>query len=55
MNKMSDHKIDKSAIREWKKGLITEKLWKLLVYWKEGTQYWIPIKYLKEYNPVETT
>ena len=54
MNKMSDHKIDKSAIREWKKGLITTQGWKLLVKWKDGTQYFIPFKYLKESNPVET-
>ena len=54
MKKISDHNIDKSVIREWKKVLITKKVWKLLVEWKDGTQYWIPLKDLKKYNPVET-
>ena len=44
---ISDHKIDKSAIREWKKGLITIKVWKLLVEWKYVTQDWIPLKDIK--------
>ena len=54
MKKISDHNIDKSVIREWKKVLITTKGWKLLVEWKDGTQDLMPIKDIKESNPVET-
>ena len=54
MKEISYHKIDKSAIREWKKGIITTKGWNLLVEWKDGTQDWIPLKDIKESNPVET-
>ena len=54
MKEISYHKIDKSAIREWKKGIITTKGWKLLVQWRYGTQDWIPLKDLKESYPVET-
>ena len=54
MKEISDHNNDKSAIREWKKGLITIKVWNLLVKWKDGSQDWIPLKDLKESNPAET-
>ena len=54
MKEISDHKIEKSAIRKWKKGLITKKLWKLLVKWKDGTQHWIPLEDIKKSNTVET-
>ena len=27
--------------------------WKLLILWKDGTQQWIPLKLMKEYNPLE--
>ena len=27
--------------------------WKLLIQWKDGSQQWIPLKLMKEYNPVE--
>ncbi len=27
--------------------------WKLLVQWKDGSEQWIPLKLMKEYNPVE--
>ena len=50
---ISDHKIDKSAIREWIKGNITTKIWKLLFKWKYGAQYWIPMKDIKESNPAD--
>jgi hypothetical protein len=30
------------------------KGWKLLMQWKDGTSPWIPLKDLKELNPVET-
>ena len=32
---------------------ITTKGWKLKVEWKDGTQSWIPLKTLKESNPIE--
>ena len=32
----------------------TTKGWKLLVKWKDGQSTWVPLKYLKESNPVET-
>ena len=54
MKEISDHKTYKSAIREWKKGIITTKVWKLLFECKDGTQYWTPLKDIKEYNPSET-
>ena len=47
LKEISDHKIDISAIREWKKGLITTKVWKILVEWENGTQDWIPLKDIK--------
>ena len=27
--------------------------WKLLVEWVDGSQSWIPLKVLKEHNPIE--
>ena len=27
--------------------------WKLLAQWKDGSQNWIPLKILKEHNPIE--
>ena len=51
MKEIADHKIDKSAIRKWRKGLITTKGWKLLVEW---VQSWIPFKDLKESNLLKT-
>ena len=54
MKEISDHKIEKSVIREWKKGIITTKGWKPLVEWNDRTKYWIPLKDHKEYNPVDT-
>ena len=54
MKEISDHKIEKSSIREWRKGLITTKRWKLVSEWKDGAQYWITIKDIKKYNPAET-
>ena len=51
MEEIADHNIVKSAIRKWRKGFITTKGWKLLVEWVN----WIPLKQLKESNPLETT
>ena len=31
----------------------TTRRWKLLVEWKDGTVDWVPLKYLKQSNPVE--
>ena len=42
-------------IRECKKDPIATKGWKILVKWKYGTQYWIPIKDIKKSNTVETS
>ena len=33
----------------------TTKGWKLLVEWKDGQSTWVPLKDLKESNPVKTT
>ena len=52
---ISYHNIDKSVIREWKKDLITKKVWKLPIKWKYVTHDCIPLKDIIEYNPVETT
>ena len=27
--------------------------WKLLIQWKDGSEQWIPLKLMKEYNPIE--
>ena len=54
MKEILDQNINKSAIREWNKGLITTKESKLLVKCKYVTKYWIPLKDIKEYNPVDT-
>ena len=29
--------------------------WKLLVQWKDGSEQWVPLRLLKENNPVEVT
>ena len=38
MKEIADHKIDKTAIRNWGQGLITTKGWKSLVEWVDGNQ-----------------
>ena len=59
-----DHEKDSSAIpieNSWyisdggklKKRVITTKGWKFLVEWRDGTKTWIPLKDLKESNPLE--
>jgi len=63
MKEITDHKTDGTAITQ-ANGLITlrsgrtvkkktTKGWKLLVEWKEGSSDWVPLKDLKESNPVE--
>ena len=57
------HKMTKDAVRREDKHLVTKfgarKLrkttvgWKLLVSWKDGSESWIPLKDLKESNPVD--
>ena len=32
---------------------MTTKGWQLLVLWKDGTEQWVPLKLLKEANPIE--
>ena len=34
--------------------MITTKGWDMLVRWKDGSQSWIPLKDVKESNPLET-
>ena len=63
MSEIIDHKSDRSAVSKddgfetTKNGLKrrrrTTKGWKLLVSWKDGSSNWIPLKDLKESNPVE--
>ena len=57
------HKMMEDAVKKEEKYLVTKfgtrKLkkttigWKLLVSWKDGSESWIPLKDLKESNPVE--
>ena len=55
-----DHSKDASAVRsddgyvkDTQQRRWTTKGWKLLVDWKDGTSNWIPLKDLKESNPIE--
>ena len=38
-----------------RKRVVTTKGWDLLAEWIDGTTSWIPLKYLKESNPIEVT
>ena len=52
-----DHRRDESAIRiadATDKTRFTTKGWYLKVQWKDGTGQWIPLKDIKESNPVST-
>ena len=55
MKEITNNKIDKYAIREWKKGIITKKGWKVLVKCKDRTQDRISLKDIIGSNPVKTT
>ena len=58
-----DYKKDDTAVTKADRFLVTKRGrrrlrqtttgWKLLVVWKDGTETWIPLKDLKESNPVE--
>ena len=58
-----DHKKDETAVTKADRHLVTKRrkrrsrqttvVWKLLVAWKDGTTTWVPLKDLKESNPVE--
>ena len=60
LKEISDHTKDRSAVhiddgfvsgtqqRRW-----TTKGWKLLVEWRDGTTTWVPLKELKDSNPIE--
>ena len=61
---ITDHKTDETAVSKengWYvshggkvyKRVITTKGWYFLVNWKDDTQTWIPLKDLKESNPIE--
>ena len=57
------HKRDDSAINKvdgfinYSNGNLHQKRttrgWKILVEWRDRSFYWVPLKYLKQYNPVE--
>ena len=63
LNEITDHKKDGSAVTKddgmevGRNGILrprrTTKGWKLLVSWKDGTSSWVPLKDIKESNPVE--
>jgi hypothetical protein len=64
MDEIIDHKSDGSSVKK-DDGFVkspngnrthglTAKGWKLLVQWKYGTSNWIPVKDLKDTNPIET-
>ena len=63
MDEIIDHKRDNSAVEKDEGSRInvngksyprkTTKGWKLLVQWKDGTTSWVPLKELKESNPVK--
>ncbi|GFH49007.1 hypothetical protein CTEN210_05483 [Chaetoceros tenuissimus] len=62
LKEISDHSWDHTAIPRWdgyiksKSGMVPKKTtrgWELLVEWKDGTMSWVPLKDLKNSNPVE--
>ncbi|KAI2490439.1 Reverse transcriptase (RNA-dependent DNA polymerase) [Fragilaria crotonensis] len=63
LQEITDHKKDGSALSKddgfienrhgQRRPKLTTRGWKLLVSWKDGTSDWIPLKDLKEANPVE--
>ena len=63
IHEIVDNKKDKSAINKSdgftksRNGKIVPKMntrgWKFLVEWKNGSSYWIDLKYLKLSNPIE--
>jgi hypothetical protein len=64
MDKIIDHKADGTAVTKENgftknsggvgKPKMTMNGWRLLVQWKDKTTSWIPVKDLKESNPIET-
>ncbi len=63
LQEITDHKKDGSALSKddgfvenrhgQRRPKLTTRGWKLLVSWKDGSTDWIPLKDLKESNPVE--
>ena len=63
LTEVTDHKNDDSAIAKvdgFIKSSIgklhrkrTTRIWRLLVEWKDGPFDWVPLKELKQYNPVD--
>ncbi|GFH48999.1 Blackbeard [Chaetoceros tenuissimus] len=62
LKEISDHSWDHTAIPRWdgyiksKSEMVlkkTTKGWELLVEWKDGTMTWVPLKDLKNSNPIE--
>ena len=64
MDEIVDHKRGPSALDEEdaftvdkygrRKRKLTTQGWDFLVNWKDGTQSWVPLRDLKESNPIET-
>ena len=63
LTEVTDHKRDDSAITKVDgftkstSGKLHQKrttcVWKLFMEWKDGSVDWVPIKYLKQSNPVD--
>ncbi|MHA7927589.1 MAG: Ty1/Copia family ribonuclease HI, partial [Marinobacter sp.] len=63
MDEITDHRSDNTAVQRSEGYMvsasgnrspkITTKGWELLVTWKDGTSDWVPLRRLKESNPVE--
>ena len=63
LKSISMHSKDKGAFKKKDMWLVTKRGnqvqrkttigWKFLCYWKYGSQTWVPLKLLKEFNPVE--
>ena len=64
MDEIMDHRSNEEAVTKregWirtkegsKKRIITTKGWDLKVQWRDGTSNWVPLRDIKESNPIET-
>ena len=65
LDSIIDHAVDSTAVQMKYKCVVTRngtirliqttQGWKLLVLWKDGREEWIPLKLLKEENPIEVS
>ena len=63
INNIIDHRVDPSAVKKDEgtyksnsgtiRKRITTKGWKILIEWKDGSTSWIPLKDVKESNPIQ--